>query len=662
MDTLLVIPFLAAQPVLDGKLDEAVWTRAVQIQTLHALSPVEGAPVVAPARVRLFHDGEALYIGATLPAPYGIRTENLVRDQAHEGMDNLFSITLGLPPFPAARGYFFAVNAAGNTSDAQITQNTERSFRWDGDWEARVQVVNDTLWTAELRIPLSILEHAREVALQVAHRATLPADQGYFEQSVWFPVPALRAWELAPLPAVRLEGSTVPRLSVTFLPTFTLVVSRPFVPLDYGVIRFRGDSLAQYRLGADLMVQREPLRMAGTILPDFANVEVDEPQILEDPYALLYLPEKRPFFYEGFDFFNTYLRPLYTRRFLNVRGALKGEWGRKHRVQGFWVRDGDLGDVLGLAWGMDAGPWSPRLGLVGADSFLIFSSLRYSQAGRSFRLEVGGTSRGGWGVYGGSGLRFRKNLHRAWAFFWAQHLSRDLEFPTLFRTYRGDVTNGGLHTGINLSWQRKRWQSLAGELNLFFGNLREDTTTVRFLSPSLRFRTTPYEPWFVGAGFRLYSLLETTPTTRNHTVYYAYTGLRTGLFLSDGKNLYVQMEVGEEAGAPTERTEASLEWAFGNLSLGGKLVEWRNRTTGEPTRRIAVGQATFRRDRLYLKLILQHTMDPGNVFPYLEFQSILSFEWGGRSRLYLVLHPYLQTRGEALQTQGAFKIAYAFTL
>lgn len=402
MDTLLVIPFLALAVNIDGKLDEAVWEQAQTVQVAYSLLPKEGESSPYPAQVWMFHDGTSLYIAARCPAPYGIRTETLQ------------AVTLGLPPFPSTRGYYFAVNAAGALSDAQMIQGDDKTFRWDEDWEA-VTHREDTVWTVEMRIPLQPLGFNDALSLQILHRTSLPPDQGYTRLDVWFPVPAVRVNELPLLPIVRLSHqNTPPPLMISFLPYLTLLYTRPFVPLDYQVIQFHRDSLLQYRIGGDFSLKGSNLQIAGAILPDFANVEVDQPEILDDPYALLYLPEKRPFFYEGLDLFSLRLNTLYTRSFVNIRGAVKGEWGGKQRLQGFGILDRDLGFVSGLAWGGDVGGWSPQVGLIYTDTATLeFSSLRYSRSGRSLRLE-GARTRRGWAAYAGIGFHLQRDQHESW--------------------------------------------------------------------------------------------------------------------------------------------------------------------------------------------------------------------------------------------------------
>jgi hypothetical protein len=64
----------------------------------------------------------------------------------------------------------------------------------------------------------------------------------------------------------------------------------------------------------------------GTINPDFSQVEADVPQIDVNSTFALFYPEKRPFFQEGSDLFNTYFNAVYTRSINDPVVAGKMTW------------------------------------------------------------------------------------------------------------------------------------------------------------------------------------------------------------------------------------------------------------------------------------------------------------------------------------------------
>src|SRR5207249_10842279 len=93
------------------------------------------------------------------------------------------------------------------------------------------------------------------------------------------------------------------RVGRTGLPTGGALAAAPYAP--------GGKDL---RAGAD--VKWTP--GAGTALdatrrPDFSQLEADVPQLSVNSQFALFYPEKRPFFLEGSDLFQTPLQVVYTR-------------------------------------------------------------------------------------------------------------------------------------------------------------------------------------------------------------------------------------------------------------------------------------------------------------------------------------------------------------
>jgi hypothetical protein len=67
------------------------------------------------------------------------------------------------------------------------------------------------------------------------------------------------------------------------------------------------------------------LALAGTLNPDFSQIEADVPQIEVNQRFPLFYPEKRPFFYEG----GQYFRSPGALTFVNTRQIVDPDWGGK---------------------------------------------------------------------------------------------------------------------------------------------------------------------------------------------------------------------------------------------------------------------------------------------------------------------------------------------
>jgi hypothetical protein len=68
---------------------------------------------------------------------------------------------------------------------------------------------------------------------------------------------------------------------------------------------------------------RQNLTLNATINPDFSQVEADVGQVLLNERFALFYPEKRPFFLDGLELFDTPNQLIYTRRIAEPTGGLK---------------------------------------------------------------------------------------------------------------------------------------------------------------------------------------------------------------------------------------------------------------------------------------------------------------------------------------------------
>ena len=67
MKTMEVRRLPDAAPVIDGRLDEAVWENATVVDDFHQIEPLEYQAPSDPTRILVFYDDDALYVGARMP-------------------------------------------------------------------------------------------------------------------------------------------------------------------------------------------------------------------------------------------------------------------------------------------------------------------------------------------------------------------------------------------------------------------------------------------------------------------------------------------------------------------------------------------------------------------------------------------------------------------
>ncbi len=292
----LAVPTLAgAKVTLDGRLDEPVWQQAAEIDGLTQHEPYPGEPTPVRTTIRIFTDGENLYLGYDCydPEPDKIATHTLQRDGNIEGDD---SVDFVLDTFGDGRtAYWFLVTAGGARADGLVANASGGmpSLDWDGVWDAAARRTA-TGWSAEVVIPARTLHFksggaawgfniARQVARQqmILRWTAIPHDAGFFDMR--------RAGKLEGL------GGMKQGIGLSFAPFVTGSVER----------QRPAASDSQANAGADVGLSlTSELAGALTYRTDFAETEVDARQVNLTRFPLFF-PEKRTFFVEGqnqFDF------------------------------------------------------------------------------------------------------------------------------------------------------------------------------------------------------------------------------------------------------------------------------------------------------------------------------------------------------------------------
>ena len=146
----------AVPPVLDGRLDDALWTEAALVEDLHIVVSDEYGTPGERSRIYVAYDDDNLYFAARFydSNPDTIVAKVLNKRDVSFGEDG-FSVTLD--PYDQGRtGYMFDVNPNGMRSEAIYTDQDRQNWDWEGIWDAAAQIDGEG-WTAEVAIPLKTL-------------------------------------------------------------------------------------------------------------------------------------------------------------------------------------------------------------------------------------------------------------------------------------------------------------------------------------------------------------------------------------------------------------------------------------------------------------------------------------------------------------------------
>lgn len=338
---------LSSPLVVDGRLDEAVYSDVTSVSDFVQQVPREGAPATERTEAWVLYDGDTLYVSArcwdTAPPEQWVANE-LRRDTNQLRQNDAFGVIVDTF-YDRRNGFLFYTNPLGARADQAVTDEGNLNPDWNPVWNVRTGRFEGG-WTAEMAIPFKSLRY-RSGTNQIWGINIRRVIRRKNEWTHLTLVPAA-----AGVPGGMFRLSRAGTLVGLDLPPASK--NMEFKP--YGISRVTTDRTRTPALANDLTADAgldfkygvtANLTADVTVNTDFAQVEVDEQQVNLTRFNLLF-PEKRDFFLEGrgiFDFArsglstsSTTLTPtlFYSRRIglngarvvpIDVGGRLTGKIG-----------------------------------------------------------------------------------------------------------------------------------------------------------------------------------------------------------------------------------------------------------------------------------------------------------------------------------------------
>jgi hypothetical protein len=330
------VPRIDTVAIIDGNLDEPVWRRAARLTDFSQYQPVDGRPSAEPTEVMVWYAPDAIYFGIRAREIHG----NVVR-ATHANRDNIDSedqIQILLDTDNARQiAFLFGVNPYGvqqdGTRSAQFAGGaggpsaTGGGFRTINPLEGSVDLNPDYFFESkgrlveggyevEMRIPFKSLRY-QDAKVQSWGIHILRRVQHSGFQDTW--APAIRANANFLAQSGTLDGlhDLKRGLVLEATPTLTAKADRAAAIGD-------GSYQRKAELGGDARWGiRQNLTLNGTINPDFSQVEADVGQVLLNERFALFYPEKRPFFLDGLELFDSPNQLIYTRQIVAPLGGVK---------------------------------------------------------------------------------------------------------------------------------------------------------------------------------------------------------------------------------------------------------------------------------------------------------------------------------------------------
>lgn len=293
---------------IDGSLNEEVW-KSIPIHTnFHNLLPTDEGLAENQTEVKIFHNGEYLFVGAVYHDTTAKQQVSSLKRDVSIGISDAFIMVLDTQ-HQQQNGNLFAVNTYGTQVDALVERNETGyglNFSWNAVWKTKTTVVgNDKVY--EIAIPFKALNFDKE--------NTIFGVQFYvrdIKNNSWtiltdlsrnyptFDLRFTRDFNLEKIP-----GTIQSKFAVS--PSVTLNYQN--VDSDDETI-FRPSLDFQYNLSSSL-------KLDATINPDFSQIDVDQ-QVTNLSRFSVFFPERRNFFLENADLFanlgTSDVNPFYSRK------------------------------------------------------------------------------------------------------------------------------------------------------------------------------------------------------------------------------------------------------------------------------------------------------------------------------------------------------------
>lgn len=302
----------ASGPIkIDGDLSDEGWKASRAVTTWYETNPADNTEPAVRNVGRLAYDDHSFYASFEFddPNPKAIRAPYSDRDDSGGGFYDFGGIVLDAGQ-SGRTGKLFVATPRNIQNDTIIDDASGEDAAPDFFWESATKITEHG-WILEMRIPFSSLRYKNQnpQTWAILMYRNYPRERNYQFFSARLP----RGFNCFICHANTLEG-------LRDLPQGRHFVVAPYLSSSTsgrpraGLGSPLANDPTKQNVGLDLKyTPNSDTALDLTIRPDFSQVESDAAQISANERFALFVPEKRPFFLEGADLFQTPIQAVYTR-------------------------------------------------------------------------------------------------------------------------------------------------------------------------------------------------------------------------------------------------------------------------------------------------------------------------------------------------------------
>jgi hypothetical protein len=317
----MIIPVTIQQIMIDVRISEDAWKSAAVFRDFYQTGPGYNTEPSRPTEVYMTYDEKNLYVAFKCwDEKDKVRATMAKRDNVW-GEDN---VRMWLDTFnDQRRAYVIGFNPYGIQQDGIYTEGVGADFTPDIVMESK-GVIEDWGWSVEVKIPFKSIRYAAGKGKLWGFDVARNIDRFNDEFDQWMPddrdnsgflakhghiggldqIKYDKTLEIVPSITVSETGERVPDAQITS----GRIVNHP-IKKDIGLN-------LKYTLSPNVTFD-------AAINPDYAEIEADAPVIAANQRFPIFFDEKRPFFLEGKEIFDSPLQPFYSRTIVDPDVALK---------------------------------------------------------------------------------------------------------------------------------------------------------------------------------------------------------------------------------------------------------------------------------------------------------------------------------------------------
>lgn len=284
---------------IDGIFEKEVWSAADSASAFIQMEPNPGELATEPTSAWFGYDDNFVYAVFKCYQRTPLVAKNQSRDAISKNDDE---VSLVIDTYDDNRsGYGFIINPLGTQIDFKINDDGNNiDLNWDTEWKCAVAEFMGG-WCVEIMIPLNSLKFKKGLDTWGINFGRIIRSN---LETAWWTGPVSNDFRISQGGKVTGLNTMGRRMQLTLFPYLSVIKTTNE--------RIKADG------GGDVKWQVSPnVSLNGTVNPDFSTVEADQVQINLTRYELSY-PEKRLFFQEGNEMYNTRFRTFYSRRIKDI--------------------------------------------------------------------------------------------------------------------------------------------------------------------------------------------------------------------------------------------------------------------------------------------------------------------------------------------------------